>query len=662
MADAGTVTRAQPAPERAVDAPTRASRLRFWRSPADQPRWARPALLAVAALAAVVYGWQVRHAGYAEYYAVAVRSMSVSWRAFLFGAFDPGATVTVDKLTGAFLPQALSARVFGFHPWSLALPQVVEGVVSVLVLYRLVRRWCGAPAGLLAAAMFALTPIVASMFGHPMEDAALTLCLVLAADAFVAALAGARTGRLVLAGVWVGLGFQAKMLQSWLVLPAFALTWLAFAPASWRRRLGQVALAGAATVAVSLAWVLLLTVVPAGDRPYVDGTTNDSAVAMVFGYNGLDRFGAHVPGTVESGFTTPDPAGPADAAASPAGSWHKLVDPGYATQIGWLHPLALAGLVVGLLRGRRAGRTDPVRAGFVLWGGWLATAVVVFSGMTLTHRAYLATLAPPLAALAAAGVVLSWRALRDRWATWLLPAVLLVQLAWTAHLAGRYAGFLPWLTWPALATAAAATAALVVVGRRPGRPGRATGALVGAGRRTERPWRAVAALGVAAVLAVPAAWGLSVLDRRYAGTAFEAGAGPSGPVGLALDADTTDTLTEPRRRLDDYLLAHRDGARYVAATSSWRTASQFVLPTGQPFLPLGGYSGLVPQPTLAGLRALVDAGELRFVLLGGVGGLGTTDSELSRIMTWVLSSCREVPAAEHGGGDELLVYRCGPGS
>ncbi|WP_433311057.1 ArnT family glycosyltransferase [Micromonospora chersina] len=653
MADAGTVTRAQPAPEGAVDAPTRASRLRFWRSPADQPRWARPALLAVAALAAVIYGWQVRHAGYAEYYAVAVRSMSVSWRAFLFGAFDPGATVTVDKLAGAFLPQALSARVFGFHPWSVALPQVVEGVVSVLVLYRLVRRWCGAPAGLLAAAMFALTPIVASMFGHPMEDAALTMCLVLAADAFVAALAGGRTGRLVLAGVWVGLGFQAKMLQSWLVLPAFALTWLAFAPASRRRRLGQVALAGAATVAVSLAWVLLLTVVPAGDRPYVDGTTNDSAVAMVFGYNGLDRFGAHVPGTVESGFTTPDPTGATDAAASPAGSWHKLVDPGYATQIGWLYPLALAGLVVGLLRHRRAGRADPVRAGFVLWGGWLATAVVVFSGMTLTHRAYLATLAPPLAALAAAGVVLSWRALRDRWVTWLLPAVLLVQLVWTAHLAGRYAGFLPWLTWPALATAAAATVALVVVGHRPERPRWASAA---------RSWRAVAALGVVAVLAVPAAWGLSVLDRRYAGTAFEAGAGPSGPVGLALDADTTDTLTAPRRRLDDYLLAHRDGARYVAATSSWRTASQFMLPTGQPFLPLGGYSGLVPQPTLAELRALVDAGELRFVLLGGVGGLGTTDSELSRIMTWVLSSCREVPAAEHGGGDELLVHRCGPGS
>ncbi|MEU2169328.1 ArnT family glycosyltransferase [Micromonospora chersina] len=659
MADAGTVTRAQPAPERTVDAPTRASRLRFWRSPADQPPWARPALLAVAALAAVVYGWQLRHAGYAEYYAVAVRSMSVSWRAFLFGAFDPGATVTVDKLAGAFLPQALSARVFGFHPWSLALPQVVEGVVSVLVLYRLVRRWCGAPAGLLAAAMFALTPIVASMFGHPMEDAALTMCLVLAADAFVAALAGARTGRLVLAGVWVGLGFQAKMLQSWLVLPAFALAWLASAPASGRRRLGQVALAGAATVSVSLAWVLLLTVVPAGDRPYVDGTTNDSAVAMVFGYNGLDRFGAHVPGTVESGFTTPDPAGPADAAASPAGSWHKLVDPGHATQIGWLYPLALAGLVVGLLRHRRAGRADPTRAGFVLWGGWLATAVVVFSGMTLTHRAYLATLAPPLAALAAAGVVLSWRGLRDRWATWLLPAVLLVQLAWTAHLAGRYAGFLPWLTWPALATAAAATVALSVLGRR---PRRGAGAPVMAGRRTAEPWRAVAALGVAAVLAVPAAWGLSVLDRRYAGTAFEAGAGPSGPVGLTLDADTTDTLTAPKRRLDDYLLAHRDGARYVAATSSWRTASQFVLPTGQPFLPLGGYSGLVPQPTLAELRALVDAGELRFVLLGGVGGLGTTDSELSRIMTWVLSSCREVPAAEHGGGEELLVYRCGQGS
>ncbi len=209
----------------------------FWRSPAGQPPWARPALLAIAAVAALLYAWNITRAGLAPFYSVAVNSMSQSWKAFFYGAFDPRATITIDKLAGSFLPQALSARVFGYHPWSLALPQVIEGVISVLVISRVVRRWAGVVPGLLAAGIFALTPIAASMFGHSMEDGALTMCLVLAADAWQRAVMDARLRSLVWAGVWVGLGFQAKMLQAWIILPALALGYLVSAPARLRRRL-----------------------------------------------------------------------------------------------------------------------------------------------------------------------------------------------------------------------------------------------------------------------------------------------------------------------------------------------------------------------------------------------------------------------------------------
>ena len=135
-------------------------------------------------MAAVLYARNITQAGFAPFYSVAVKSMSVSWKAFFYGAFDPKATITIDKLAGSFLPQALSARIFGFSAWSVALPQVIEGVVAVLVMYRVVRRWAGVAPGLLAAGIFTLTPIAASMFGHSMEDGALTMCLVLAADAY----------------------------------------------------------------------------------------------------------------------------------------------------------------------------------------------------------------------------------------------------------------------------------------------------------------------------------------------------------------------------------------------------------------------------------------------------------------------------------------------
>ena len=272
-------------------------------------------LLGIATVAALVYAWNITDPQLETFYWVAARSMSESWKAFFYGGFDPKATITIDKLAGSFLPQALSARIFGFHQWSLALPQVIEGAVSVLVMYRVVRRWAGAVPGLLAALVFALTPIAASMFGHSMEDGALTMCLVLAADAYQRAVLEGRLRSLLLAGVWVGLGFQAKMLQAWMVLPALVLGYLLCASPRLRTRIWHLAVFGVATVTVSLSWILLYTFTPAADRPYIDGSTDNNAFAMVFGYNGLERFGISVPGAVTSGpgvtVTAGGPAGTA---------------------------------------------------------------------------------------------------------------------------------------------------------------------------------------------------------------------------------------------------------------------------------------------------------------------------------------------------------------
>ena len=159
-----------------------------WRSPADQPAWARPALLAIAALAAVAYGWGMAGASVEPFYGAAARSMSESWHDFIFAAFDPAGTVTIDKLPGELWVQALSLRIFGFHIWALVLPQVVEGVLTVLVLYRAVRRLAGPAAGLTAAAVLAVTPVTVLLSRGNVSDSLLILLLVLAADATSAAL------------------------------------------------------------------------------------------------------------------------------------------------------------------------------------------------------------------------------------------------------------------------------------------------------------------------------------------------------------------------------------------------------------------------------------------------------------------------------------------
>ena len=547
-------------------------RWEIWRSPEGQPAWARPVLLGIAAVAAFLYAWNITQAGLAPFYSVAVKSMSESWKAFFYGAFDPKATITIDKLAGSFLPQALSARIFGFHPWSLALPQVIEGVISVLVMYRVVRRWAGVTPGLLAAALFTLTPIAASMFGHSMEDGALTLCLVLAADAYQRAVMEARLRSLIWSGVWVGLGFQAKMMQAWMILPALAIGYLIAAPAPLRRRIGQLSVAGVVMLAVSLSWIALYTFTPASDRPYVDGSTDNSAAAMVFGYNGLERFGISIPGAVTSGpgvssgrggagggqppetGPVPAPAGPAGAGTGPGqppggigtGStgtgggraatgapaafqrtadssfgqgWTKLLGSEYGPEIGWLYPLAILALIFGLLWTRRSRRTDQVRAGFVMWGIWLLTVGLIFSKMsTIPHTAYMSSLAPPLAALSAAGVVMFWRYYRAGDARgWMLPVAVAAELAWAVFLWRDYGGFLPWVRTAAVV--AGGIAIVVMVAAKLTRRARARLATAGL------------TAGVLAALAAPSAWAASVLDTKYGGSSFNASAGPAGAMG-----------------------------------------------------------------------------------------------------------------------------------
>ncbi|MGW2572411.1 ArnT family glycosyltransferase [Streptomyces sp. NPDC001537] len=261
-----------------------------WRSPVGQPAYARPALLVITVLAATLYAWGIDHSQYHTFYANAARSMTENWKAFFYGSFDPGNSITLDKLPGFLWPQAISARVFGFHPWALTLPQVIEGVASLLVLHRVVRRWAGVNAALIAGTAFLVTPVAVGLFRTAVEDPLFTLCLLLAAEATQRAAEAGRLRPLVMAGVWVGIGFQSKMLEAWAVLPALALVYLISAPITLRKRLAHLAVSAVVMAAVSCSWMLAVTLTPAKDRPYVDGTTNNSAFSMVVGYNFLNRF------------------------------------------------------------------------------------------------------------------------------------------------------------------------------------------------------------------------------------------------------------------------------------------------------------------------------------------------------------------------------------
>ena len=165
-----------------------------WRHMSQQVWLRRLALTAIAALAGLLYAWAMGQDTLEYYYAAADRSMSMSWHDFIFGAFDPAGTITVDKLPGALWFQALSVRAFGLHTWAIILPQVIEGILTVLVLYRAVARLAGPAAGLIAALVLAVSPATVALDRENISDSLLVLLLVLAADAVSGAIAGLAAG------------------------------------------------------------------------------------------------------------------------------------------------------------------------------------------------------------------------------------------------------------------------------------------------------------------------------------------------------------------------------------------------------------------------------------------------------------------------------------
>jgi 4-amino-4-deoxy-L-arabinose transferase-like glycosyltransferase len=222
-------------------------------------RLPRPELFALLALAGVLDLWALGRNGWAnDYYSAAARSMSSSWHNFLFASMDPSGVMTVDKPPLSMWVQALSVRAFGYHPLSVLLPQALMGVASVALVYDLVRRRFGRLGGLVAGLALASTPIAVAISRHNNPDALLVLCCVAALWCAVRGLEGGSTRWLVLAGVFVGLGFETKMGVALTIVPGIVAAWLWIDPRGRGRlrALGQLLAGGAAMVAVGGAWPL----------------------------------------------------------------------------------------------------------------------------------------------------------------------------------------------------------------------------------------------------------------------------------------------------------------------------------------------------------------------------------------------------------------------
>lgn len=364
--------------------------------PMTTSRWERVGLVTLLTVTAVLYLWHLAINGYGnDFYAAAAQAGGQSWSAWFFGALDAQDFITVDKPPAALWITGLSVRVFGLSPWSVLAPQAVMGVAAVAVLYATVRRTLAgtrhaAVGALLAGAILGLTPAAALLFRFNNPDALLVLLLVVAAYCLIRAVESAAVWWLVAVGAALGAAFLTKMLQGFLVAPAFALTYLLLAPTTWRRRAMQL-LAGCAALAVTAGWwIVVVQLVPPAERPFVGGSIDDTELELAVGYNGIDR----IVGNGHAVRTGVD----------------RLFTGEVGIEIGWLLPAATvaAGFGIHLAARRRLPRTQL--AALVMWTVWLSVAAIVFGYMRgMVHAYYTVMLAPAIGGLIGCGAVWGWQ-------------------------------------------------------------------------------------------------------------------------------------------------------------------------------------------------------------------------------------------------------------
>jgi 4-amino-4-deoxy-L-arabinose transferase-like glycosyltransferase len=603
------------------------------RGRASDPAWIRPALFGVVLLAAALCLWDLTSSGYSNtYYASAVKAASESWKAWFFGSLDPGSFITVDKPPLSLWLMGLSARVLGFSSLSLLLPQALCTIAAVALLYATVRRAFGPTAGVIAAALLAITPVTVAIGRVDNPDALLVLLMVASAWALVRALEAGRTRFLLLAGLFVGLAFMTKMLQGWMIVPALALAYLVAAPVGAARRVWQLALAGVAMVIASAAWPLAVSLWP-GSTPYIGGSTDGTVWDLILGYNGFGRiFG-------ESGGMG---GGQGASFGGAAGVW-RMFNEQVGGQVAWLLPLAAAGLVAGLWLSRRG--TRMARAGWALFGAWAVVHVVVFSFQQgIFHPYYVSALAPAVAALSGGGVVALWSWARASWAGVAVLVAAIVSTGWVAvALLARTADFAPWLS-VAIPVAAAVAVFGAVALRVP--------ALL--------PRRAIAIGAVAlafAVAAGPASYSLATAGRALNGNNVSAGpattsqtGGPMGGGGGAPGGGEGGVSSETIA----YLEAHQGSAKYLVAASGSQTTAGIIIATGKPVVTIGGFNGGDAAPTVDQLAQMVADGQLKYVLVSDGGGFGGRGGS-SELTSWVKAHGTAVDGAGTSNGTLYLV-------
>ena len=603
------------------------------------------AILGLMAFSLAAYVFELASGQISDFYGSIAMSMSKNISNFWFGASDPGGTITLDKIPGSYWVPAIFVKLFGFSIVSVTLPNALASVALVAVVAATGKRLAGRNAGLLAGAIAATTPILAAVARSNQPESFLLLALAIASYFGIRALQESSLKNLIWSGVWIAIAFHTYMLVAWAVWPALGVAYL-FTRGGFAKELkikiAHVLAAGTTSLVLSFVWIASVMLTPAANRPYIGGSNGNSALEMVFGYNGLGRFATLTSGTqlassVRS-FTPPFSGDP---------GWFRLLNNQLLPQVGWLVPATLVSIIV--LAALRAQKPQAIFVSL-----FFLVYAAMFSVVSGMHQFYTAALAIPMALV----ISLAYGTANQAKALW-AQILVIATAAFTALYIG--VNFLDYFAWAAAVQFALAVVAVIL--------------LLVTLKAKRNVFITLSVVG--ALTFAPAAWALdtrnhpSSINPVAGADSSGFGAGPAGgmgaqqggnfspPSGVAPGQNGSSTNSS----MIAYLKQHREGAKYLLAVFGTMTAAPLINATGENILPIGGFDGSDPAPSLEQFKKLVETKQLRFVLVGGSGrGSGSGgqsgqagQSNTQAIQAWVEANC-SIDANVSGATGEL--YHC----
>lgn len=634
--------------------------------------------------------------GYAnQYYAAGVKSMTMSLKNFFFVSFDPAGFVTIDKPPLGFWIQSISAKIFGFSGWSILLPQAIAGVISVYIIYLIVKRTFGSSAGLLSALFLAVTPVFVAVSRNNTCDNLLVLALLLSCLALTKSFEKRKKKYLFISLALIGVGFNIKMLQAYMIIPAIYISYLLYSGISFKKRIINLIAGSIILVSVSLCWALAVDLVPKTYRPYVGSSSNNSVMELIFGHNGLERLTSSTGNTGNDGnksqmpeMSSDNQTGSQNMQSPPQGQNMQIPQSGngqnqsrpqglpndgqgrmgngpggkqngggmggtfggnetasifrlfsnnsLSDQIIWLFPLSIFGFIAAAVKEKlKPPFNDKRKLGLIMWIMWLLPEFVYFSFTKgLFHPYYLTMMAPPIAALAGIGTISMWKMYKEGGKkSFILPAALIVNGGIELLILSYYYSN-SGITKILMAVTAALcfiSSVLLIVIR------------LQENTKLKKTILTIALIGNLITLAV---WSGTTMFYTMSGTFPSAGIELASSNGMMGGKETNNSGNDTAARLVAYLKKNTTNEKYlVAVQSSNSYASEIIINYGESVMTLGGFSGSDNILTLAQFKKLVKDGALRYAIVNGGSGAGGN----SEITNWITQKGKAVSESEWSG-------------